>query len=565
MQYDCNNTLGQQNLFLDYVKSFFGFGENPESITIVLPRVEQKREVSLKCHNYPLFTYEMSPDDVFTALRVYSIMVLLYGDNVRIESSKNILTPPLGHRILIGSSFTNPFSSQALKSQFYHFGEGKDDHDIIANNGEKYSVKFDDYNVPLEERNIILDYCLISRSSRQGIVEVVLAGCRAYGQMVLWHILENPDFYNQVLHKVYEKNFQILLQVPVNGNTITGWDILNISSTTTLKVNRGLEETSRKTFVWLHLADLHFREGTIYNSNIVLGQLLKDIESESDGGGLSLDFIAITGDIAYSGSSVEYELAKKFFDKLLKITHLNKNQLFIVPGNHDVDWTIKISPMTKNLSHLNNRNTVNEYLADQDTRKNIFKRLSNYATFVNEYFSHLKFDDNNYFYVNELNICGKKVAILGINSAWSCSPDTNGRDGILIGERQVCEALKKAKDVDIRIALLHHPFNCLKKFDRKDSARLLENECDFILHGHIHETQFQQNFTPNSKPIIIGAGASYETRDYPNSYNFVRLNTKPAEVILRQYSNRDTGFWTKDTTSLSYAKDGKVVFNYQIC
>jgi len=54
----------QQDKFLDYVKHFFGFGEQPDIITIVLPRVERTKLASLQCRNYPLFPYEMSPDDV---------------------------------------------------------------------------------------------------------------------------------------------------------------------------------------------------------------------------------------------------------------------------------------------------------------------------------------------------------------------------------------------------------------------------------------------------------------------------------------------------------------------
>ena len=68
MQYNRYNTLEQQNLFLDYVKRFFGFGENPESITIVLPGVEQTRQVSLKCHNYPLFPYSCGLINFFAAI-----------------------------------------------------------------------------------------------------------------------------------------------------------------------------------------------------------------------------------------------------------------------------------------------------------------------------------------------------------------------------------------------------------------------------------------------------------------------------------------------------------------
>lgn len=221
----------QQDTLLDRVKRFFGFGEQPGIITIVLPRVKRTKLASLVCKNYPLFPYEMSPDDVFTALRIYPMLVSLYGDRVQVESSEELRIKPAGHCILIGCPATNPFSRNALKGQYYSFGRGEEDHDIVVRDGGRYSVFLDgDDNVPLQAREITRDYALISKRSRQGKIDFVLAGCRAYGQMALWYILKIPDFYERVLYEIEGKDFQILLQVEVDGHTCIGWDILDVQS-----------------------------------------------------------------------------------------------------------------------------------------------------------------------------------------------------------------------------------------------------------------------------------------------------------------------------------------------
>ncbi len=554
----------QHGKFLDYAKRFFGFGELPSMITIILPSVEQTRPVSLRCRNYPLFPYEMSPDDVYTALQLYSILVLLYGDRVQGVSNKEFKIRLPGHCILVGGAPTNVFSFDALKDQYYHFG-GEGNHGIIGRNGEKYSAVLDgDDNIPSAERSVIRDYIIISKYSRQGNIEFVLSGCRAYGQMALWYILKDMDFYERVLPQVEGKNFQILLQVSVEGHICTSWDILDIRLGPSMDIQTGSSGYSLKTITWLHLSDLHFRVGSEYESNIVLDALLKDVSRLSHENSLSPDFIVVTGDIAFSGNPAEYKQACRFFDGLLNAVSLPKSRLLVVPGNHDVDRSaLSSDPLSVGVaSILDSRDKVNQFLASQN-RRVVLQRLRNYANFVNEYFGpELTFDDDNYFYVKRFSIGGKKLAILGLNSAWLCGSDKD-RDCILIGERQARAALKLAEDADIRIALLHHPFEWLKDFDRNDSAALLSTGCDFILHGHLHQTGVRQLRTPDSGAMIIAAGASYENREYPNCYNFVRLNTEPGKVVLRRYSDRSPGFWASDTLTYENAQDGTFVFDYR--
>jgi 3',5'-cyclic AMP phosphodiesterase CpdA len=103
---------------------------------------------------------------------------------------------------------------------------------------------------------------------------------------------------------------------------------------------------------YLHLSDLHFRTsdpGRRHDQNSVTDSLLEAIKDFPDTE--PLDFIALTGDIAYSGQREEYELAAEFCDKLLKITRVPRNRLYLVAGNHDQDR----KQVSKTLSRLYNR------------------------------------------------------------------------------------------------------------------------------------------------------------------------------------------------------------------
>ena len=75
-----------------------------------------------------------------------------------------------------------------------------------------------------------MDYALISKCSNHGRVEVVLAGCRAFGQMALWKILKDKNFYKEVLPKINGKEFQILSQITVEGNDCNRWKIVDVKN-----------------------------------------------------------------------------------------------------------------------------------------------------------------------------------------------------------------------------------------------------------------------------------------------------------------------------------------------
>jgi hypothetical protein len=125
----------------DLAKKFFGFGENPGVIKIILPSVSQKREVSLRCANYPLFEYEISPDDMFSAIRVYSLLTSNYGEIVELYSHNEIIIKPGYNQIFIGGPPTNSFIYHALKNAPIHYGESNVDRIIHGEKGS-YEIGF---------------------------------------------------------------------------------------------------------------------------------------------------------------------------------------------------------------------------------------------------------------------------------------------------------------------------------------------------------------------------------------------------------------------------------------
>lgn len=323
---------------------------------------------------------------------------------------------------------------------------------------------------------------------------------------------------------------------------------------------RAKKEEYMNTITWLHISDLHFQKEQIYNSNIVINSLLDDIKERIEDDSLQPNFIIISGDISSSSLPEEYSLCCQFLDRLRDITSVEKENIIIVPGNHDVDRNAYPLLLSGLRSELTSVDSVNRFISTELT--SILPRFNNFYMFMEHYFENYNYSDTTrLFFTRRLKDCN--LSIIGLNSAWmSIEREEQGK--LLLGERQVRDALEKTEEPEIIIAILHHPFEWINGFDRLKIEALLFKECNFILHGHMHQPGFSLNITPDSEAIIIAAGACYETREYPNSYNFVKidLDTNRGVLYLRKYSDERDGFWTKDVTSYRNIKDG--IYNFDL-
>lgn len=321
---------------------------------------------------------------------------------------------------------------------------------------------------------------------------------------------------------------------------------------------------------WLHLSDFHIQKADKYNLSVVMEALLRDLETIIATEKLKPDFVVITGDLAYYAYDEEYKIVKKILDEIEKVVGIQKDHIFIVPGNHDISRSEITEESANIVNALIKRNHVNKFLNAKKDRKLVFRKSANFNRFIKEYFNNnIILNDKQYYYVKLINLSNSRIAILGLNSSWAsgCNKDRDDKVDderhLIVGESQVKDALEMAKNADFCIALLHHPFSWLKKFDRKDVWGRLKKGCDIILQGHVHETEFLQVKDPDSETTIIPAGACYESREYPNMFNFVRLDiqTGKGTIYFYSYSDSPPGFWVPDNKTYKNVKNGKYNFN----
>ena len=327
------------------------------------------------------------------------------------------------------------------------------------------------------------------------------------------------------------------------------------------------------TLTWLHLSDLHMRPDALDDLGVVLEALWRDLPAQIAEVGGKLDFIAFTGDIAYSGKEEEYKLAEEhFFQPLLKATELSPLGLFVVPGNHDVDWRA-IQYLNPDIpASLTDRAKVTDFLTSDDKLRFLFAPMASYAQFIQHFFGefpeHPILRDPLYSYVHFIRSVEQSIALICLNSAWfsGFTKDARGnvmdRGNLLIGDKQIGDAIREAEGAKVRIALMHHPPSWLKEFDELDIQRWLRPSCDFVLQGHLHFPNFEEEKALGRETINIPAGAVYKGREWLNGYNLIQLDfeTGRGKIILRRYGE-ERREWVKDVQSTGDDLDGLVEFD----
>jgi predicted phosphodiesterase len=309
---------------------------------------------------------------------------------------------------------------------------------------------------------------------------------------------------------------------------------------------------------WLHLSDWH-QKGQEFDRRVVRDALMEDIrERQKISPDLAqIDFVAVTGDIAYSGKAEEYEAAvEHFFKPIIDAWGIGDEgwrRLYVVPGNHDIDRASVDRLRSEINISLNEPKAVHDVLGNSWKRNALLSAFNDYSRFVSKYLSeNIKTwtGDPAYSYVSRFTANDKQIAILGLNSAWfSARNMINGEPNdygyLIMGEPQVYDRVRELNNADLVIALMHHPLNWLVDFDRDLIDERLSRHSHFILHGHQHLPRVSVNQSTLGDVVVIPGGASYNRRHsedprYTNAYNFVRLDFKANKgtVYLRRWSDQ---------------------------
>ena len=299
-----------------------------------------------------------------------------------------------------------------------------------------------------------------------------------------------------------------------------------------------MPETFTTAIKWLHLSDLHFRTSQAWSQDVVLRTLLEDVRARYSGSN-SPDLIFITGDIAYSGLADEYVLAEEFIKKLLDVTSLGSERLFLVPGNHDIDRGRAEDVLYGVHQRLRDPLEVDRFFASEERRRLLFLRQEAYRTFANRISppDNGGYTNSSYAHSKQVVTGPITVRVLLLDSSWLSEGGPAERGTLLVGERQVIDSDTPTKVHALKFAILHHPFSWLRDFEQVQIENLLIERVHVVLRGHVHsEDQRTVEFQGN-RTTIFTAGASFETRTADNSYGWgsINLATGQGTTVIHKY------------------------------
>lgn len=285
---------------------------------------------------------------------------------------------------------------------------------------------------------------------------------------------------------------------------------------------------------FIHLSDIHFHKysGDKYDPDSDLrNEIILDIRLEYPKYINNATGVLICGDIAFSGQSKEYQVAKKFLADILIDLGLNEIDVYCVPGNHDVDQsTPKKEPavyyMQKMLEEQVDQNKFDKAIADiyhsEISRKALYAPIDCYnSEFAIQYSCDVTID--NPYWEKTFNLSDDlMLSLWGINSTIISNSDDHKEKTVERKMRLSRTQIPKRKANTIYMTLCHHPPKCWNDAGN-ELINLINKRAMIQLYGHKH----LQTIEADENTIIVGSGATHPSRSEPDwipRYNWITID-----------------------------------------
>lgn len=282
--------------------------------------------------------------------------------------------------------------------------------------------------------------------------------------------------------------------------------------------------------ILVHISDLHFGQDAHRDEEEALCEaIVRDVVKVRKCLGPP-HAIVCTGDLAFSGKPEQYARVKDFFERLCKRVEISKEQVFIVPGNHDIDRSIASNWRSAHLGiRVDPKGAISSLLNLRDGKEAeaiaVFQKLSAFAAFLKE-FNGVSISHKNPYWEKSFESPLGPIAVLGLNSALLCFDDDDSPANLALGASQLNLTHQRSFTRALRLALVHHDPSCL--LDGKELQNNLSAHPHLLLCGHIHlpGVNAVHPLGHGSRIELVGGAAQLpraERADNKHSYAWYRI------------------------------------------
>lgn len=220
---------------------------------------------------------------------------------------------------------------------------------------------------------------------------------------------------------------------------------------------------------------------------------------------ISADIILMPGDLSNQAKLTEFELGSKILLEIAAALGTKDENIFCVPGNHDVDWSV-----------FNGHE--GDELLERDRLKFTSAKEAKNSIFIKNDPKLMLFKEN-YFHIWEHD----EIIVVGFNSSAEDNPLASVHHGGISQSilKELGNAIEQYNNDD-RIKLFlghHHPVNHATNLDFEDYSimqkggdlieLLSKNSFDFLVHGHIHIPKLLISKNDSGYPINILCAGSF--------------------------------------------------------
>ena len=293
----------------------------------------------------------------------------------------------------------------------------------------------------------------------------------------------------------------------------------------------------------LHISDLHFGGEIKYDKINFKNSFFECLESCVKDK-IKIKYLIISGDVANSGEPKEYILAAEFIQMIINKLELDKKNVLICPGNHDVSWT--------DLKMERRSNYINAPKAHEqhNIKFKIFKEF--YDTLFN---GEKIFEPKDAIFDKIIND-DDNLLICGVNSCYRESDLKEDHMGY-ISESIVSEMefLEEYESLNKLMVMHHNPKDLGTEghdlTNWKELRDVITKYFPTILCGHIHQSDGEGLITHDEYVYYVSVG-SLTKKDIPSTFNLyiISPDETKGKICYYQYmdENTDKVYW-QDMTS----------------
>jgi 3',5'-cyclic AMP phosphodiesterase CpdA len=323
----------------------------------------------------------------------------------------------------------------------------------------------------------------------------------------------------------------------------------------------------------LHFSDLHYNtnddQGDRSRFYVSLKETLASINSEK-----KINLFVFSGDLTHEAPGLEIVLAGKIIEEIVDAIEIKKDNVFIVPGNHDVVWKDFENNQRLEKPYASfiawYESFFNKNQIRSRTKKHIKGRIDPSTT-----------EDGLAWHASlkEFNL-----SVIGLCSN-ACGDGKKGLGELSEGNIEFIKNKwrDKKEHNEIRILVLHHNVFPVRSNNSKDESRTITNagaalntlsiyDCDIVLNGHTHRPEIicyqasdmnVDGYSHQSSILFVTSGSSggqAPTGDISKNFNIIDIakninnNTWKVTVSPYIYNSQNDAWLERGHTSFDLQK-----------